>query len=225
MRTVNSTRERILLAALALFANRGIGKTTLNEVAFRAGVTRVTVYRYFANKEELVRAAYLRVEQVFQDGLADLQQAPAADWQRVLVAIGERLSALPSGDVSVRADELKRLYPDVSLAIQAVRVVTLNGIFDHLFTLAKRQELLRPGLSRPLVQAIFWELVINFFDNPRFKSFGLSGAELYEAMTNVLLYGILQSRPAGHASTILRMMVVSSKIPKLITNPSKLEYY
>jgi AcrR family transcriptional regulator len=195
-RTEDQTREKIVLSALALFSERGIGKTSMHEVAFRAGVTRVTVYRHFSEKKELVRAAFLRVEQVFQTGLAELERNPLADWESVLNQIGEGLSVLPAGDVSARAAELKRLYPDVYASIQEVRVATLNGMFDHFSAMAKRQGLLRPGLNQSIVKAVFWELVINFFDNPRFKSFGLSDADLYHALTDILLYGILGSRPA-----------------------------
>jgi len=187
------TREKIVLSALALFSERGINKTSVNEVAYHAGVTRVTVYRYFSEKKELVHEVYLRVEQVFQKGLADLEQAPEADWESVLNQIGEGLSALPSGDVFARFDELKRLYPDIYGSIQEIRVATLTGIFEHLFAVTERQGALRPGLNRSIVQAIFWELVVNFFDNPRFKSFGLSGAELYRAMLDILLHGIVKS--------------------------------
>jgi AcrR family transcriptional regulator len=203
-RAEDQTREKIVLSALALFSERGIGKTTVGEVAFHAGVTRVTVYRYFAEKKELVRAAHLRVEQVFQKALADLEQNPLADWESVLNQIGEDLSALPVGDVSARSDELKRLYPAVYNAIQEVRVATLNGIFDHLSAMAEFQGVLRPGLNRSIVQAVFWELVINFFDNPRFKSFGLSDAELYHAMTDILLYGVLGSRPTRTKTAVRR---------------------
>lgn len=187
------TRDKIVLSALALFSERGINKTSVNEIAYHAGVTRVTVYRYFSEKKELVHEAYLRVEQVFQKGLADLKQDPQVDWESVLNQIGEDISTLPSGDVFARIDELKRLYPDIYSSIQEVRVATLNGIFEHLFSMAERQGLLRPSLNRSIVKAVFWELIINFFDNPRFKSFGLSGAELYRAMTDILLHGVLRS--------------------------------
>jgi AcrR family transcriptional regulator len=189
----NPTREKILLSALALFSERGINRTTMSDVAYAAGVTRVTVYRYFAEKKELVRAAYLRVEQIFQDGLAELEGNPQADWESILNQIGERLSALPPGNAFARFDEVKRLYPDVYRSIQDVRVATLDGIFEHISAMAKRQGLLRPGLNRSLVQAVYWELVVNFFDNPRFKEFGLSDVELYRAMTDILLYGVLRS--------------------------------
>jgi AcrR family transcriptional regulator len=188
------TRERILMSALALFSGQGIAKTSLDEVAYQAGVTRVTVYRHFADKKDLVHKAFLRVEQVFQDGLAELgESAEQADWESAMARIGERLSVLPRADVFARADELKRMYPDVYGAIQEVRVDTLNRMFDHLFAVAERNDLLRPGLNRQIVLAVFWELIVNFFDNPRFKSFGLSDAELYHVMTDILLHGVLKS--------------------------------
>ena len=199
------TRERILLSALAVFSERGLAKTSLNEVAYRAGVTRVTVYRHFAEKKELVRAAFLRVEQVFEKALADLERNPHADRDKILDQIGEGLSALPRSDAIARMDELKRLYPDVYRAIQEVRVATLKSLFEHLFGAIKRQGRLRSGLNRSLVQAVFWELTINLYDNPRLKTFGLSDAELYRAMKDIFLYGILGSRRsrasgAGHST-------------------------
>jgi len=187
------TKEKIILSALTLFSERGISKTSVNEIAYHSGVTRVTVYRYFSEKEELVREAYLRVEQVFQKALANLEQDPLANWESIFNQIGEDLSALPSGDVFAQFDEIKRLYPDVYSSIQKIRTDTLNGLFEHLFVMAKDAELLRPGLDQTIVQAIFWELIINFFDNPRFKSFGLSNTELFHTLTDVVLHGILKT--------------------------------
>ena len=192
-KTENQTREKILLSALMLFSERRIGQTSVNEIAYHAGVTRITVYRHFPDKKGLVLAAFLRVEQVFEKGLADLKLNPQANLETVLDKIGEGLSKLPHGDVFARSDELKRLYPDAYQSVQEVRVVTLNGIFELFFAAAKRQGLLRPGLNQAIVQAVFWDLVINLFDNPSFQSVGLSDAELFHAMTDLLLYGVLKS--------------------------------
>jgi AcrR family transcriptional regulator len=189
------TREKIVLSALALFSERGINKTSVHEIAYHAGVTRVTVYRHFSDKKELVREVFLRVEQVFQKGLADLKQNPQADLESICNQIGEGLNALPPGDVFARFDELKRLYPDIYSSIQEVRVATLNDIFEHLFAMAERRGLLRSGLNRSFVQTIFCELIINIFENPGFESSELSDAELYHTLADLILHGILRSQP------------------------------
>ena len=48
--------QELLAAALALFVERGYATTRLDDVAARAGVSKGTLYLYFASKEELFRA-------------------------------------------------------------------------------------------------------------------------------------------------------------------------
>lgn len=52
--------ERILDAALALVAAHGIGRPTMDEIAARAGVGRMTVYRRFGDRERLIDALAAR---------------------------------------------------------------------------------------------------------------------------------------------------------------------
>ena len=54
------TTERILDAALAEFVDFGLRRTTVDDVARRAGVGRMTIYRRFGRKEALVEAVMLR---------------------------------------------------------------------------------------------------------------------------------------------------------------------
>jgi len=48
--------EELLAAALTVFGEQGYRATTLEEVAKRAGVSKGTVYLYFASKDDLFRA-------------------------------------------------------------------------------------------------------------------------------------------------------------------------
>jgi AcrR family transcriptional regulator len=50
------TRERIAKAAAELHEERGVARTTVAEIARRAGVTRLTVYNHFADLSELIPA-------------------------------------------------------------------------------------------------------------------------------------------------------------------------
>ena len=63
-RTEEEARQRIVAAAGACIEQFGAAKTTLSDVAGELGVTRQTVYRYYANLAELFAA-------VAQTGLAD----------------------------------------------------------------------------------------------------------------------------------------------------------
>ncbi|HEX5939737.1 MAG TPA: TetR/AcrR family transcriptional regulator [Dehalococcoidia bacterium] len=53
-------REAVMAAALDLFASRTFDRTSMPGLAERASVGPGTIYRYFASKEELGNAVYLR---------------------------------------------------------------------------------------------------------------------------------------------------------------------
>ena len=56
--TADRTRqERVLAAALGVFGRYGFRKTSMDEVARAAGISRQGLYLYFASKEALFRAA------------------------------------------------------------------------------------------------------------------------------------------------------------------------
>ena len=53
-RKKRETRERISDIATALFFERGFDAVTLDEIALAANVSKMTVFNYFARKEELI---------------------------------------------------------------------------------------------------------------------------------------------------------------------------
>jgi len=54
---MDPTRERLLRAAREVFDAEGFRGATTRRIAARAGVNEVTLFRHFANKEELIGAA------------------------------------------------------------------------------------------------------------------------------------------------------------------------
>lgn len=58
-----NTRESLLNAAAALFSERGFAETTVDQIAEKAEVSKVTFYGYFKAKEELLTELHNRVLQ------------------------------------------------------------------------------------------------------------------------------------------------------------------
>ncbi|HTY28013.1 MAG TPA: helix-turn-helix domain-containing protein, partial [Mycobacterium sp.] len=65
-----SSRNRILKATAEVLARNGQTKLSLSEVAAQAGVSRPTLYRWFASKEELLRAFSVYERHMFDNGIS-----------------------------------------------------------------------------------------------------------------------------------------------------------
>jgi AcrR family transcriptional regulator len=84
---LSAAQSRIVAASLELFAQRGVGGTSLQMIADKIGVTKAAIYFQFKTKDEIVLAAaedeLARLEAVIDD--AEAEPSPARR-QEVLLA-------------------------------------------------------------------------------------------------------------------------------------------
>jgi AcrR family transcriptional regulator len=81
-------RGRLEKAAMELFRERGYDRTTVEDVARRAGLTERTFFRYFADKREVLFSGAKELEQLIVGGVA----SAAAD-QGPLAAVASAIEA------------------------------------------------------------------------------------------------------------------------------------
>lgn len=139
----NSTRERILAATAEVLGHHGMTKLSLSEVAIQAGVSRPTLYRWFASKRDLLDAFVVWERQYYEravaEATADLPACEKLDAAlRVIVDYQQSYPGLRMVDIEpqhvitrlsriipLMRQRLERLAPgpDPSLAVAtAVRV-------------------------------------------------------------------------------------------------------
>lgn len=91
---VDAARARILDAAYEQFSRMGIQRSTMEDVARRAGVSRITVYRRFATKDVLVEHVVRReFRRYFDQFLVDIEQAETVA-DRVVLGFVSSLRAI-----------------------------------------------------------------------------------------------------------------------------------
>ena len=191
-----NTCRKIVNMAFELLLSQGIKKTSMEDVARAAGVTRMTVYRCFGGKQELVAAAFNQVLEVLAESLADVEQAgESLSVPQQLERITRGFAALPQGDLPARLQELQRVYPFVWEAFHTRRKELIGELFNCLFEQAARQGVLRPGLRPEVVQAYFSTAVVNVLQDPQLVSLKLGTAEIFETVKDIFLFGLLNETP------------------------------
>jgi TetR/AcrR family transcriptional repressor of uid operon len=126
---VDETTGRILDAACEEIALVGIRRTSMEDVARRAGVSRVTVYRHVASRDALVEAVVQReLERHVTTFLADRAAAKTAA-DRIIGGYVSTIQALRRNPVlqGILAVELDALV--ASMAGSAERVLQLARLF------------------------------------------------------------------------------------------------
>lgn len=63
--------ERLIIAAVDLFAEQGYDATTVAQIAERAGVTKSTFFRHFPDKRELLVAGQETLSRLLAGGIAE----------------------------------------------------------------------------------------------------------------------------------------------------------
>ena len=192
MPVTNKTQEKLILAALQLFLSQGIQKTTMDQIAQQAGLTRITAYRHFTDKNTLIRAAILHTLLPFQKALAAIEHEHSLTIDTALDIIGHGLAALPQGDFPTCLIELKTLYPNIAQEFHTTRLNLVQKIFTHLFNLARQQEHLRPGIQQEIAEVLFMEIAKNALDHPRLQSLDLTSPQIFNSIKNIFLFGILK---------------------------------
>ncbi len=91
-------REQIMETARRLFGERGTTEVPMEEIATEAGVARSTVYVYFANRDDLLRASLESLYERMKDAVVGIaEDATATERLRELVrGLLERIDESPA---------------------------------------------------------------------------------------------------------------------------------
>lgn len=94
--TVDETTDRILVGASEQFRRFGVQRSTMEDVAKRSGVSRITVYRRFATKELLVERTVQHEFRNFFDQFVDALAGATSLEERVELGFATSLRVVRS---------------------------------------------------------------------------------------------------------------------------------
>lgn len=169
-------RARLLDAALALFERQGFDGVAVPEIARAAGVATGTVYRYFATKEALVNALYLRWKTAYNTAVLaplDAGLTPRAMfgvyWQRMAGFAQTHPRAVRFLDL-----HFHKSYLDA----QSLAAHTAYRVAAAEFVRSAREVGAIRALSPQLVVALFWGASVGL------TKFAHEGVLIFDAHTS-----------------------------------------
>jgi AcrR family transcriptional regulator len=153
-------RERLVVAALELFAEQGYDNTTVAQIAERAELTRSTFFRHFSDKREILSAGQETLSRLLVEGI---DSAPADATPLTAVAagldavsgamtefnreLGPRLHAAIEANDELRTRDAMK---SIGLAAAIVEALRRRGVAEATAQVAAELGMLafRTGFSR-----------------------------------------------------------------------------
>ncbi|MBN1313510.1 MAG: TetR/AcrR family transcriptional regulator [Anaerolineae bacterium] len=188
------TRQRILEAALRLFGEQGYARTTTRALAEAAGITEMTLFRYYESKEKLFEAA---AEQYGGPAVAgDLEKQLTGNYREDLLRLGHLFMHI----LSERKDAIRMMLCEASHFPDVTKVLAQNPrtLREMLARYLQRQ--IDAGRVRPLDAAaaahIFWGMFLSYhlsadwLDEPGMG--GASSEEVVMRFVDIFINGTLE---------------------------------
>lgn len=170
-----ATREALLDAAEEVFLEKGVARTSLEQIARHAGMTRGAVYWHFKNKADLFQAMLNRVRMPFQElveeiGDPSLADAPLEAIRLACVSGFERLERPRYRRVHAILIHHCEVFGDIDpLAMQnEMAEESCGALRDYLESAARLGQLredLSPELAARLLQSMLGGLFHDWLRN------------------------------------------------------------
>lgn len=158
------TREKLLKATLKLISERGYAGATTREIARKAGVTELTLFRNFGSKESLFEEILNRY--TFLPRLKELlPELEILKYDEALIKVGIRFFET----LKERKSMIKIMQSEVSLAgSKKIRIIYTRFInemmqtFARYFAFLQAKGVIRP-LSSELAASVFFGTLFSYF--------------------------------------------------------------
>jgi AcrR family transcriptional regulator len=166
----------IVEAALACFNERGFAATKLDDVAKRAGVTKGTLYLYFASKEDLFKAAVResllpRIVQLLGGMTGELED-PAKTIRRFMLSFVQEVLPTPAGIIPKLIISEAHNFPELARFYHDEVIKRVRSLLTDLIRRGVEEGRFRPvdpelvffSLVSPMMIAALWRQTFEAYD-------------------------------------------------------------
>jgi TetR/AcrR family transcriptional regulator, cholesterol catabolism regulator len=195
-----ATRQRLVSAALKVFAELGFSRATIKDIGAAAGVSPALLYYYFPSKEDLLNAVVERFGPIgdVRRFIEQYEALPAAEFIRKLARhfydlLGERLDLVR---IFLREGTSNESVADAWRGMIQRGLPVIQGYFLRQVLMGR----LRPHNTEVTVRALSTTIVMLRFSENVFPLQTLTGHQFMDEFIDNLMVGLLPDTPEifGH---------------------------
>lgn len=187
----SASKRKIITAGKALFHKYGYRKVTIEEICKEGGVSKMTFYRFFENKIDLVKCILREIAEEGWEKYLVISRSDISFEDKIRATIQMKSSI--AGQYS--DDLLKDIYSDtdsgLSSLLQELAEEMMSGVLQD-YRIAQDQGHIRKDLNLNFIPYFLNQINTLMNDPELVNLYDGNFHEIMTELTNLFFYGILQ---------------------------------
>ena len=190
MTTDTEIRERIISFAREHFMHEGFSKVTLDEIATELGMSKKTLYKYFEDKEDLLRAG---IEENLRKIANEIDTITTSDGSfgeklaRVMMLIGKQMSRLSRGAMH----DMQKFTPELWKQIETFRREQIFNKIGKMITQAREENIFRSYVNEQILTLMIVNCIQGILNPDVLSQNSFSAEEAFRIIFRTIFEGAL----------------------------------
>ncbi len=184
-------RDRIILQCTEIFLQSGFSKISMDEIAVSLGMSKKTIYKYFSNKEELVKTV---METFWNESLSQIDSVMKEDGVDSLLRLikflelaGDRASKIHK----TYMEDLIKYFPDYWRGFDERRRSMLKTVVGKIMSDGKKEGVIRNEVDEDFFILVFQSVIASIANPEVMAKIPYSLHQVFKNIVEILFMGVL----------------------------------
>lgn len=187
----NKTKNRILEKASELFLDYGYSRVTMDEICRSLVMSRKTMYKYFSNKEDLLREVLINRSKCKGMALDNILQDETMDFMSKFRKMIEYISKENPRERIHFMHDVKTNAPNVWQELVKKRNEDIPIRMRNFIKVGIKQGIVKKNINTELFTRMYLGIVNELMNPEVLLELGYGVGEIIEEVDSVLFFGIL----------------------------------
>ena len=195
-------KEKILDIATDLFLSYGFKSVTMDDIAYKMGISKKTIYQHYPNKTKLVEATTMHTFETINSGIdsiCELKKNPIEEIYDIKQFVMDHLK----DEKSSPQYQLQKYYPKIFATLKTKQFEVMLACVSENLNRGIQLGLYRETMNVEFISKIYFAGVMSIKDNDFFSPQKLSKKTLMEYFLEYHLRGICTSKGLEKLNTII----------------------
>jgi len=185
----NPKREQLLRTGKDLFWKFGIKRVTIEEICKESGVSKMTYYKFFSNKSDLVKSI---MDEIYTRSVEDYRNIMESDLpftEKVIQTIHMKREGIKTVSNEFFMDLVAHPEPELASYMERMKDENVKMISDY-FLLAQREGNIRKDIKVDFIM-YFMNHMLELSHDEQLIALYDNAQDLIMELTKFLFYGVL----------------------------------